>query len=292
MNKSSFLILVLFLASPANAMTLQISVSGNPAPQDSEYTLFPGQTLILDIHSPDGYRPGDDVYFALVVDTGYGTITGGVAAPIDPNIVEICGDDAQANGMCQPPEDGIWGYIGDPFTPMGPGIYVDEILYVAEDIGYGLSGDAVVHLYTTTDFGQFILADSVTIHQRGLECMKSSAPEHGDWVAWGRPDCWCYKRQCRGDADGCPNGPFWVGIPDLLFFRRAVNRLDSQLLPDDICYDFDHRKTGPFRVSIPDLNILRLYINKREAQIPICPMTHINCWITPDCPPMRPLVQE
>jgi hypothetical protein len=116
-----------------------------------------------------------------------------------------------------------------------------------------------------------------------VECMKDTHPAYGDWDSWGKPDCWCYERQCRGDADGLKTGPFWVAIPDLNMLRAAINKPDLTLqgIPNGICCDFDMIKTGPFRVAIPDLNIMRLYINKPEAAVPSCDMTHINFWKTP-----------
>ena len=45
-------------------------------------------------------------------------------------------------------------------------------------------------------------------------------PDEADWTEVGRPRCWCYDRQCHGDADGILHGSafagyWWVGQPDL-----------------------------------------------------------------------------
>ena len=115
------------------------------------------------------------------------------------------------------------------------------------------------------------------------ECMKETAPEYPTWEAWGKPNCWCYARQCRGDSDGYQTGPFWVAIPDLNAFRSAFNKTDVvlQTVTNGICSDLDHVKTGPFRVAIPDLNIFRLYFNKIETLVPECPSENYNWWETP-----------
>jgi hypothetical protein len=110
--------------------------------------------------------------------------------------------------------------------------------------------------------------------------------EYSDWVAWGKPDCWCYKRQCRGDIDGILTGPFWVAIPDLNIFRNCFNVIDTLLPPGCICADLDHIKTGPFRIAIPDLFIFRTYFNQFEALVPICDQPLIytgpyNFWTEP-----------
>jgi hypothetical protein len=110
------------------------------------------------------------------------------------------------------------------------------------------------------------------------KCIDPNAPFHTEWVAWGEPDCWCYERNCRGDADGVKAGPYWVAIKELNLLRSSINKIDALLLPVNylgtagICMDADHKKAGPYRVAIPDLNILRSYINKLEPPfVPACP---------------------
>ena len=288
MKKLLVLMLMLGLATSVNAMVLQISVNGDPDPADSEILLGPGQTMTLDIHSPTGHSGGgeDDVYWFLEVEREYGTITGGV--PMDPQWpVGPCPPgplaDQTAEDIC---ENGIYGAIVSYFgQPIPPGVYIDQILYWADDIGCGLTGDAVVTLITTQDFASFTVQDTLIIHQRGQDCLSDTAPEYTAWVAWGRPDCWCYPRQCRGDADGCGTGPFWVAIPDLAGFKECYNRVD--IPPECICYDLDHAQTGPFRVAVPDLTIFKAYFN--QIVVPPCDQPPIytgpyNCWIVPDCP--------
>lgn len=38
------------------------------------------------------------------------------------------------------------------------------------------------------------------------ECFPSSHPKYLEWVAVGKPRCWCLKRQCYGDTDGIAEG--------------------------------------------------------------------------------------
>jgi hypothetical protein len=124
------------------------------------------------------------------------------------------------------------------------------------------------------------------------ECMKATNPGYPAWDAWGKPDCWCYSRQCRGDADGIKSGPFWVAIPDLNLFRQSFNKVDTILatVANGICCDADHLKSGPFRVAIPDLNNFRLYFNKPELIVTICDKSEIFEWCVPgqQCPPPAP----
>ena len=164
MKKLLTLLLVLGFATTANAVTLQISVNGDIDPIDSEIILCPGDTLILDIHSPSGYASAADAtYFALVVDGAYGSITGGVILEASPDWSALYGQSAVADFFpcLNPGEDGPWGeFSGPPGTTAGPGMWADEFLF--ECLG---EGDAVVRLIGTTDFGTCNVFDTVTIHQ-------------------------------------------------------------------------------------------------------------------------------
>jgi len=112
--------------------------------------------------------------------------------------------------------------------------------------------------------------------------------EYAAWAAWGKPSCWCYARQCRGDIDGKKTGVKWVAIPDLTILYAAYNKTDAQLagITNGICADLDHKKTGVKRVAIPDLTIAYQYYNKAEGLIPLCNQAPIitgpyNFWTTP-----------
>ncbi|MHC4155900.1 MAG: hypothetical protein ACYST6_13380, partial [Planctomycetota bacterium] len=109
----------------------------------------------------------------------------------------------------------------------------------------------MIELWTTPDFAQATLVDTVVIHQG--DCLSSTAPEYADWVAFGMPDCWCYRKQCRGDIDGMIIGPWFpVAIQDLILFKEAFNEVMIPW-PPGVCADLDHAATGPFRCGIPDL---------------------------------------
>jgi hypothetical protein len=66
------------------------------------------------------------------------------------------------------------------------------------------------------------------------DCLPDTLAEYPLWVALGKPDCWCYPRQCHGDADGVQTGPFWVSLVDLTMFRAYFPGL-----PYEPCIDFD-----------------------------------------------------
>jgi hypothetical protein len=108
-------------------------------------------------------------------------------------------------------------------------------------------------------------------------CFPDTDPHYQDWVDFGKPDCWCYARQCHGDADGKKQGSVvlgytYVSTNDLIMLANAwqikeppkavapyLNGIAD--VPNGICADFDHNKQGSvvlgyMRVSTNDLIIL------------------------------------
>jgi hypothetical protein len=161
------------------------------------------------------------------------------------------------------------------------GFPAPTVVYVnggAEPIGQ-VASQSPVYTGSPIDCGTII-----TINV-SAECMKATHPDYANWVHWNKPNCWCYSRQCRGDADGLKQGAFWVSSNDITIYRGAVNKLEAQIPAGGICADFDRQKQGAFWVSGNDIVIYRLYVNKLEASVPVCDATHINFWCTPaGCP--------
>jgi hypothetical protein len=112
-----------------------------------------------------------------------------------------------------------------------------------------------------------------------LDPVVTPAAEYNAWVAWGRPSCWCFKRQCRGDVMGTKIGT-WVSLADFNLLKSAFNKADTVLkgVPNGICSDLDHTKIGT-RVSLADFNILKSYFNKAETSVPCCDLDK-NCVLT------------
>ena len=96
--------------------------------------------------------------------------------------------------------------------------------------------------------------------------------EKTDWAAWGKPNCWCYQYQCRGDINGKKTGLYRVHLSDLQLLATAYNKTDTALaaIPNGICADINHKKTGLYRVQLLDLQELSKYFNKIDAKVPTC----------------------
>jgi hypothetical protein len=120
-------------------------------------------------------------------------------------------------------------------------------------------------------------------------CMNSTSGMNANWVLHGRPKCWCYAKQCRGDINGAISGPFWVALNDRNILVTYLNAFPDPLPDPPIalpaagaCADLDHLKSGLFWVSLTDRNILVQYLN--QAVVPDCgapPDANFNFWCTP-----------
>jgi hypothetical protein len=174
MKKLLVLMLVASLTALANGMMLDISVGGFPtvpkgtleSPTDSGVILteVPSQYIMLDIGS-NGYIPGgaDDLYWGLVVRDNYeGTITldsGRCLMPPAPDLSSML--TAADNDEFFPGSGGTYGCVmSGAGVTAAAGIYFDEIIFHCDS-----PHDVVIELWSTLDYGTFILEDAVIIHQ-------------------------------------------------------------------------------------------------------------------------------
>ncbi len=105
-----------------------------------------------------------------------------------------------------------------------------------------------------------------------VECFPSDYSTYNDWVAMGKPDCWCAPPdgsgyQCDGDADGVDSGfPFRYRVynGDLALivnnWRKKID--DATLNP---CADIDHKDSGfPFRYRVYNADLSKIVDNWRK----------------------------
>jgi hypothetical protein len=112
------------------------------------------------------------------------------------------------------------------------------------------------------------------------ECYKTTGPDYAAWTQFGRPSCWCFQRQCRGDAEGTKVGVQWVQALDLNIFAAAYGKNVTLLaqVANGICADFDHTKVGVQRVQALDLTPFATYYGKNQTIVTVCPSTNVNFW--------------
>jgi hypothetical protein len=99
-----------------------------------------------------------------------------------------------------------------------------------------------------------------------LDCYPQDGYHRDYWIQFGRPQCWCYQYNCKGDTDnigtGFGNNKKWVVLADLqLLSDSLAKRQDDVTLPANYqCANFDRLGTGFGNgkkwVILGDLNIL------------------------------------
>jgi hypothetical protein len=102
----------------------------------------------------------------------------------------------------------------------------------------------------------------------GSDCLPSSFSTYSDWVALGKPACWCSKYQCDGDADGQTSGfPFnyRVFTSDLTIivdnWKKTID--DPSLNP---CADIDHKDSGfPYRYRVFTADLAKIVSNWKKT---------------------------
>ena len=111
-------------------------------------------------------------------------------------------------------------------------------------------------------------------------CYKSTSTAYAAWVTFGKPSCWCYQRNCRGDADGLKAGLYWVYGADLTILQAGFGKNDAtlQTIANGICADFDRIKSGLYRVYGSDLIVLQSYFGKGATLVPVCNVATVNFW--------------
>ncbi|MHC4110264.1 MAG: hypothetical protein ACYSUY_04265 [Planctomycetota bacterium] len=163
-----------------------------------------------------------------------------------------------------PPSDGWYGTIIiaslDPDCPVLAGVHINvNLIGIAE-------GVTTLNLYAEDGV---TLLDSATITVLPeTDCFPPAHPDYSEWVNVDKPDCWCYPRQCHGDADGLMGGSaktgfYAVGPGDLNILIAGWLVFEPLIfsIPNGICADFGHdwggcAKCSFYRVGPTDLGIL------------------------------------
>ena len=307
MKKSIYALLLLMLAAPVMAANVVITVvpdGSNPLIGAINYTTDANVSAFglkvaasgCDIVDVNGYFEGDcnstSKGFGIFLDSingididEDGTVLGWGSPVANPNSPGAEGSGIDTNvvvlGLGALYEEGYHPY---PRSGTICKIRVDETCVVCVTAESTYRGGVVMESGDSVD-PNVTGANDVLL---GTECY-AGRPDYSEWVAVGRPRCWCYPRQCHGDADGIqhPPGkfnippPHWVGTPDLNVLLGAWKKASSatKYVKDGqgyylACADFDHieHPAGKFnnppihRVGTPDLNILLYYW--KEAHVP------------------------
>jgi hypothetical protein len=128
-----------------------------------------------------------------------------------------------------------------------------------------------------------VMDSNVDMGADEIGCMSYDHADYDDWVEWGKPDCWCYLRQCRGDADGQKEESlYWVYNLDLTIFQAAFAKTEENMPAGGICADFAHDiQYGAYRVMTSDLAIFAQYYEEEDPNVPECDGDYMNFWVEP-----------
>jgi hypothetical protein len=117
------------------------------------------------------------------------------------------------------------------------------------------------------------------------ECLKSTDPAYSYWKLVGKPKCFCYRRQCRGDGNGSMTLSKPVIASDLINFQAGYNLRYTQMIGKFdingipiICGDYNHSATLSKPVIASDLAIFQTYYNLKYTSVPQCSSKNINFW--------------
>jgi hypothetical protein len=234
---------------------------------------------IIDIND---YAVGDD-------NGGYGVFPGSFAAApiqVDPQTGEVVTWEVDGYTPVAPADDpDAEGEIPGPSITIEMGSLYDENAPPAVGVLCTITVDSNVTEVCVTGNairGNVVMEDAseATVVYACISlgaCYPSDYPAYDVWVAFGKPDCWCYARNCHGDADGLRYGSqwtgyYWVGTPDLGVVAAAWFVMEPPFasveypnglidVPNGLCADFDRTQygsqwTGYYRVGTPDLGIL------------------------------------
>lgn len=287
MKKIAFVLAVLLLATPTWAANISAEQVGDTNEVEILYDFSDAnlpRAFGLDITVTDGNIiacTAEMVGECDADDKGYGIFPGTIVIDDDGNVTDDGTPAAPAGAIGTPPDN--WGIGTAGITVEMGSLYEDTnapasvgvlcTIVVTENCTVNIAGNAarcgegsealgvVMEDPTEVVIPEYIpgVVDII------VDCFDSAHPDYNEWVAVGKPECWCYKYQCYGDADGMLNGDIISGYArvktaDLNILIGAWKRPEGH--PDEnLCADFDRKLNGDIisgfsRVKTDDLNIL------------------------------------
>lgn len=298
MKKILFVLVALLFAAPAWA-SVDITIAQVGDTNEVIISITSTETNLIRAYSLDikltenGGDPDPKVLEVTALNPGYWVFPGTIQIDASGNVTNLGSPvaeygDLPSDTLAGLDSNGVTVELGSLYAPVGPGspnapaqngallsVKVSDdacITVTANESRAGASGVVMEDPdeSPTVNLPAMLCIDVVTTPP---ECYDGMA-DYDQWVTVGKPVCWCYPRQCLGDADGLPYGKqnYWVSIPDLTILKDAWNKTAAQLVGVDACADFDHLPYGKslYRVSIPDLTILKNNWSIAGGPAPTC----------------------
>lgn len=279
MKKILFVLVALLFASPAWAA---VDISATPSGCDVVISFdASGEPNLVRAFALDLSVDNDaNIVSVTLLSTDYVIHPGTIVIDTSGNVTDMGSPVAPQSDL---PSDTLAGIgtggvtieMASLYAPVGPSspnapapsgdlvsITVDKNCTLTVSANVSRAGSSGVVMESPDEVVTVNLPGPTDVTTCALLCYAGMADEE-QWNAVGQPTCWCYPRQCLGDADGLPYGKFnyYVSIPDLDILKDAWNKpvTDPSWNSAMACADFDHLPYGKFnyRVSIPDLDILK-----------------------------------
>jgi len=287
MKKIAFVLAVLLFAAPAwaaNISAVQVA-PGSPEVEiryDFSDANLP-RAFGLDITVTDGNIiacTAEMVGECNADDRGYGIFPGTIQIDDDGNVTDD-GTPVAPAGAIGTPDPNNWGIGTAGITVEMGSLYEDTnaptsigvlcTIVVTENCTVNIAGNAARCGENPTALGVVMEDPEEVVIPEYIpggvivDCFDSAHPDYAEWVLVGKPDSWCYKYQCYGDADGKRNGNIVVGYArvraeDLSILISAWKKPIGDPA-EDLAADFDRKLNGNIvvgysRVRAEDLSIL------------------------------------
>lgn len=224
MKKMILTLAVVLLAAPAWA-TVSITLTGlgggviqigYDATSETEYV----RAFALNVVATGGNITGIDDYAVGDDNGGYGIFPGSFAGNItvnpttgqvdswvgNPNPYTPVAPAGDPDALGDIPGPAITIEMGSLYTTARPGktgvlctITVEESVSKVCVTGNAIRGNVVLENASEATLSP------LEVCWTG-DCFPSTHPKYAEWVAVGKPRCWCLKRQCYGDVDGVKEG--------------------------------------------------------------------------------------
>jgi hypothetical protein len=103
------------------------------------------------------------------------------------------------------------------------------------------------------------------------DCFPSEYSTYNDWVAFSKPDCWCWQYQCDGDVDGTTETFFDYRVYGKDLAAVVANwkkKADDPTL--NPCADIDHKAETLFNYRVYGKDLATVVANwkKKDGDLP------------------------
>jgi len=266
-----------------------------PGASGTLLTVTVDKACTVTVAEEDTYRGG------VVMESAEGATVDSVTATITADVETISAPTVTKTTAAPAVADKVNGGRTETFVATGATSSAGHALAYQFDFGDGVTGEwgaaTQTHVYTYTAAGSY----TVTVKARcaadtaiesavsapivlSREAFKYTAAgltrpvgeAYTAWAAWGRPNCWAFRKQCNGDADGLLELGKPVMNKDFTLFKAAFNKDNATLgavlingIPG-ICADFEKTAELNKRVMNKDIAIIKDYFNDGATAVPEC----------------------